>query len=85
MLQMAEHRAWQVGLRDKIKLQWAAIAALPQELRAAALVPDATPIPPRRQLPTETPPIKGWYEQKLADAEDVMKSTAALGVSGKRR
>jgi hypothetical protein len=81
---MAEHRAWQTGLRDKIQVQWAAIAALPADLRAAALVPDDVPIPPSRQLPMETAPIKGWFERKQADAEDMMKTSSALG-GGKRR
>lgn len=35
---MAEHRAWQADLTQKLKLKQAAVAALPPELRAAAEV-----------------------------------------------
>lgn len=55
-LRMKEEREWQASLSTKLKLKQAALAALPDELRAAALVPDNTPFPSNRWVWTETPP-----------------------------
>lgn len=65
-------------LTTKIKLQKAAAAALPPELRQAALEPDYTPFPRNRQIMTETPPIPGFGEQQRQQQRDA-------GQSGKRR
>ena len=82
---MAEHRVLQADLSCKLRLMKAAIAALPVELQEAASEPDFSPFPPRRALPSDTPRLKGYYEDKQAAAEDLMKqSTSALG-GGKRR
>ncbi|CAD6248438.1 unnamed protein product [Miscanthus lutarioriparius] len=40
-----------------------AIAALPEKLRAAAMVPDMTPFPANRYMATLTPPIEGYIEK----------------------
>lgn len=55
---MRQHREWQTDLSTKLKLKQAAIAALPPELREAALIPDDTLFPVNRQIWTETPPIE---------------------------
>lgn len=57
---MAQHRAWQTDLTNKIRLRDAAIAALPAELRDAAEEPDCTPFPADRLVATHTPPIPGY-------------------------
>ncbi|XP_051215214.1 uncharacterized protein [Lolium perenne] len=44
-----------------------AIAALPERLQAAALIPDMTPFPANRYMATLTPPIEGYIE-KVRDA-----------------
>lgn len=48
---------WRVDLDLKIKLKWAAIHALPDELLTEALEPDAELIPYERRIPTWTPAI----------------------------
>ncbi|KAK9806641.1 hypothetical protein WJX73_003506 [Symbiochloris irregularis] len=74
-LKMAQHRAWQKDLTTRIKLQKAAIAALPPELREAASVPDYTPFPLTRQIMTETPPIPGFGEQQRQRLQDSGQSS----------
>ena len=73
------HRDWQRDMTTKIKLRDAAIAALPEKLRAAALMPDDELFPSNRQMWTLTPPIPGFQE----------KQTSALaskfGKGGRRR
>jgi len=60
-LKMAEHRAWQQDLRTKLALKQAAIAALPEELRADCLTFDVSECPPlNRNIFTHTPPIKDF-------------------------
>ncbi|PSC71383.1 hypothetical protein C2E20_5334 [Micractinium conductrix] len=61
-LKMAAHRAWQADLSTKLNLKRAAIAALPEHLRAAAEKPDYEPFPLTRQMWNETPPIEGFGE-----------------------
>ena len=55
---MDQHRRWQADLTTKLKLNQAAIAALPPELQAAALIPDDEPFPPNRQIWTVTAPVE---------------------------
>ena len=81
---MAEHRALQVDLNAKLKLMKAAIAALPLECQAAAAEPDLSPFPARRQLPSTSPQLRGYYEEKMANAEAATKNSSALG-GGKSR
>lgn len=71
---MKKHRARQAAESKFLKLKNEAIAALPEDLRAAALVPDDAPAP--RFLLTLTPPIEG-YMDKLNEAsrESEMKIT----------
>lgn len=73
------YREWQRDLTMKIKLRDAAVAALPEHLRAAALVPDDEPFPANRQMWTLTPPIPGFQEQQTS----AMASKFARG--GRRR
>lgn len=66
---MNQHRRHQEMLSNKLKLQKAAIAALPKELQEAARVPDLTPFPMRRTIWYSTPPIEGHMERKLQGDE----------------
>lgn len=72
------HREWQKDLTVKIKLREAAIAALPEELQAAARLPDNEPFPANRQMWTLTPPIPGFQEQQQT-------ASAAKFAKGNRR
>ncbi|OAY68428.1 uncharacterized protein LOC109725963 [Ananas comosus] len=60
---MRRHRARQAAESNLLRLKKAAVAALPDHLRAAALVPDLTPFPANRFMATLTPPIEGYIEQ----------------------
>ena len=71
-------REWQKDITLKIKLRDEAIAALPEELRAAAREPDFEPFPANRQMWTITPPIPGFQEQQET-------ATAAKFAKGSRR
>ena len=64
-------REWQKDITLKIKLRDEAIAALPEELRAAAREPDFEPFPANR-------PIPGFQEQQET-------ATAAKFAKGSRR
>ena len=58
----------------KVKLRNAAMAALPDSLREAAMVPDLTPFPSTRQVWMETPPHeKGDTKQVLSEDTDKRK------------
>ncbi len=46
-----------------LRLKKEAIEALPEDLRAAALVPDLTPFPANRFMATLTPPIEGYIDK----------------------
>uniref|UniRef100_A0A7S1SH10 Large ribosomal subunit protein mL40 n=1 Tax=Tetraselmis chuii TaxID=63592 RepID=A0A7S1SH10_9CHLO len=61
---MAEHRAWQKALSEKLRLKLAAIEALPVALREHAASDDFEPFPLNRWVATDTPPIEGYYESK---------------------
>ncbi|KAL5211862.1 hypothetical protein ABZP36_022709 [Zizania latifolia] len=64
---MRRHRARQTAESSLLRLKKEAIEALPEKLRAAALVPDMTPFPANRYMATLTPPIEGYIE-KVRDA-----------------
>ena len=64
---MRRHRARQTAESTLLTLKKEAIAALPEKLRAAAMVPDMTPFPANRYMATLTPPIEGYIE-KVRDA-----------------
>ena len=66
---MRRHREWQTDLTTKLKLKQAAIAALPPDLRAAAMVPDDTPFPANRQIWTETPPVEDVAPGQVVNQE----------------
>mmetsp|Transcript_25982 Transcript_25982/g.56351 ORF Transcript_25982/g.56351 Transcript_25982/m.56351 type:complete len:199 (+) Transcript_25982:122-718(+) len=66
---MNQHRRHQRMLANKLKLQKAAVAALPQELAEAARNPDLTPFPMRRHIWYNTPPITGFMERKMQGDE----------------
>lgn len=57
-LRMREHRAWQRDLSTKLQLKQAALEALPEHLRAAALLPDDERFPRNRNIWRETPPAE---------------------------
>ncbi|KAK9986914.1 hypothetical protein SO802_031865 [Lithocarpus litseifolius] len=60
---MRRHRARQAAESTLLRLKKEAIEALPEELRAAALVPDLTPFPANRFMATLTPPIEGYIDK----------------------
>ena len=64
---MRQHRARQAAESTLLKIKKAAIEALPEHLKAAALMPDTTPVPPNRYIATITPPIEGFME-RMSDA-----------------
>ncbi|GBG64174.1 hypothetical protein CBR_g40874 [Chara braunii] len=68
-LLMGRHRAEMKALNLQIQLKEAAIAALPEDLREAALVPDLTPFPINRFAATLTPPIAGYVEETTKEAQ----------------
>tara|TARA_B110000977_G_scaffold48185_1_gene65400 strand:+ start:7650 stop:8225 length:576 start_codon:yes stop_codon:yes gene_type:complete len=76
---MAQHRAWQKDINQKIRLKRAALAALPVGfLRDEASKEDLSLFPLKRQSPMLTPPIEGFYEEKQMRAEE-----AVSGIGGK--
>ncbi|GAV67253.1 hypothetical protein CFOL_v3_10759 [Cephalotus follicularis] len=60
---MRRHRARQAAESTLLGLKTEAIEALPEPLKAAALVPDLTPYPENWFMPTLTPPIEGYIEK----------------------
>uniref|UniRef100_A0A1D1XL23 Aspartate carbamoyltransferase n=1 Tax=Anthurium amnicola TaxID=1678845 RepID=A0A1D1XL23_9ARAE len=60
---MRRHRARQAAESTLLRLKKEAIEALPEHLKAAALVPDLTPFPANRFMATLTPPIEGYVEK----------------------
>ncbi|KAL2490294.1 copper ion binding [Abeliophyllum distichum] len=60
---MRKHRARQAAESTLLRLKKEAIEALPENLKAAALVPDMTPFPVNRFMATLTPPIEGYIEK----------------------
>ncbi|KAL6987748.1 hypothetical protein U1Q18_013496 [Sarracenia purpurea var. burkii] len=60
---MRKHRARQAAESTLLRLKKEAIEALPEHLKAAALVPDLTPFPANRFMATLTPPIEGYIEK----------------------
>ncbi|CAA0830654.1 copper ion binding [Striga hermonthica] len=60
---MRKHRARQAAETNLLRLKKEAIEALPEDLRAAALVPDLSPFPVNRFMATLTPPIEGYIEK----------------------
>ncbi|CAI9108218.1 OLC1v1007774C1 [Oldenlandia corymbosa var. corymbosa] len=60
---MRKHRARQAAETALLRCKKEAIEALPEKLKAAALVPDFTPFPINRFMATLTPPIEGYLEK----------------------
>lgn len=60
---MRKHRARQAAETGILRLKREAIAALPERLREAAMVPDFAPFPAERFMATLTPPIEGYIEK----------------------
>ena len=60
---MRHHRARQAAESTLLQMKKAAIEALPEHLKAAAMVPDLTPFPSNRFMATLTPPIEGYIEK----------------------
>ncbi|KAF8390021.1 hypothetical protein HHK36_024542 [Tetracentron sinense] len=60
---MRRHRARRAAETTLLRLKKEAIEALPENLKAAALVPDLTPFPVNRFMATLTPPIEGYIEK----------------------
>ena len=78
-MKMREERDFQRDLNEKIRIKMAAIEALPAgATRDAAMVEDTDLFPLKRRLPSETPPIPGYYEEKQRLAEEAVAGGAAL-------
>ncbi|CAL9003563.1 unnamed protein product [Prunus brigantina] len=60
---MRRHRARQAAESTLLRLKKEAIEALPEHLKAAALVPDLSKFPENRFMATLTPPIEGYIEK----------------------
>ncbi|CAL5331765.1 hypothetical protein CsSME_00012956 [Camellia sinensis var. sinensis] len=60
---MRRNRARQAAESNLLRLKKEAIEALPEGLKAAALVPDLSPFPVNRFMATLTPPIEGYIEK----------------------
>ncbi|CAA7392867.1 unnamed protein product [Spirodela intermedia] len=60
---MRRHRARQAAESTLLRLKKEAIEALPEHLKAAAMIPDLTPFPVNRFMATLTPPIDGYVDQ----------------------
>lgn len=74
---MKENRARRAAETVLLNMKKAAIEALPEELKAAALEPDFTPFPANRFMATLTPPIEGYLE-KVMDAAKKSSSKEKL-------
>lgn len=57
------HRERRAAESTLLQLKKEAIEALPEHLKAAALVPDLAPFPANRFMATLTPPIEGYIEK----------------------
>ncbi|KAI4338380.1 hypothetical protein MLD38_023446 [Melastoma candidum] len=60
---MRKHRARQAAESTLLRMKKEAIDALPDNLKAAAIIPDLSPFPMNRFMATLTPPIKGYMEK----------------------
>ncbi|CAH8385818.1 unnamed protein product [Eruca vesicaria subsp. sativa] len=74
---MRENRERRAAETVLLSLKKAAIEALPERLRVAALEPDLTPFPANRGMATLTPPIEGYLE-KVMDAAKKSSSKEKL-------
>lgn len=72
---MRKHRARQAAETNLLKCKKEAIEALPENLKAAALVPDYSPFPINRLMATWTPPIEGYMDKikQVADRSAVKR------------
>lgn len=66
---MRKHRARQKAETTLLKMKKEAIEALPEHLKAEAMVPDLTPFPATRFMATLTPPIEGYIDKIREAAE----------------
>jgi hypothetical protein len=82
---MRQHREWQADLSMKLKLKQAAIAALPPDLRAAAMVPDLEPFPLNRWIWTETPPVEEEEDAGARRQDQRQQRTGRRALGTKRR
>ncbi|KAF8112179.1 hypothetical protein N665_0066s0053 [Sinapis alba] len=74
---MKEHRERRAAETVLLNMKKAAIEALPEKLKMAALEPDLTPFPANRGMATLTPPIEGYLE-KVMDAAKKSSSKEKL-------
>ncbi|KAF5179195.1 copper ion binding protein [Thalictrum thalictroides] len=74
---MRQHRARRAAETGLLQLKKEAIEALPDHLKAAALVPDMTPFPANRFMATLTPPIEGYID-KITEAQKKNQGKAKL-------
>ncbi|CAH2078396.1 unnamed protein product [Thlaspi arvense] len=79
---MKQHRARRVEQCNLMNMKKAAIEALPENLKMAALEPDSTPFPANRGTATLTPPIEGYLE-KIMDAAKKRSTSYPVESNGK--
>lgn len=76
---MRAERAFAKDINEKIRIKTAAVEALPAgAVRDAAMVEDDELFPLKRKLPSYTPAIPGYYEEKQRLAEEAVSGGAAL-------
>ncbi|KAK4379186.1 hypothetical protein RND71_001048 [Anisodus tanguticus] len=66
---MRKHRQRQAAETTLLRLKKEAMEALPENLKAAALIPDLTPFPVNRFMATLTPPIEGYLDKVMEAAK----------------
>lgn len=79
--QAEQQAAWEKDMQMKHKLQWAALRALPAELREKAMKADTTPFPLNREYLLQTPP-KAYGESGIQEASPPKQQQQGKG--GKR-
>lgn len=67
---MRRHRARQAAESTLLRMKKEAIEALPDNLKAPALIPDLTPFPANRFMATLTPPIEGYIDKVMEAAKN---------------
>uniref|UniRef100_A0A6U3I300 Large ribosomal subunit protein mL40 n=1 Tax=Mantoniella antarctica TaxID=81844 RepID=A0A6U3I300_9CHLO len=83
---MAQHRAWQVDIDNKIRHKRAAMAALPAGfIQDAAMLEDHALFPMKRVEPQATPNIKGYAEEKLKRAEQAAGAAKKSSSKGRSK
>jgi len=81
---MEREHAWRQDLQTKIALKRDALAALPEELQAAAMEPDLEPFPLDRWIATLSPPRLA-KDKGAEKAKEAVGTKSGLGMGKKQR